>query len=240
MIEAKVVDVTLNENYQAGIDWSLSPNGSSNSSDDTTSTDEIVNNITKNSLSISVGGAVNTLNFLRKIGSKNLSVIVSALQEFGDTKTISSPRISTLNNQTATLDFIDTLVYFSVEKEEDGEDKDGQTKYSYTSTKEEEEVGVKLEITPTINVEKQEITLTVKPEISSPGDYVTDPANPENRVPQINKRTLETSLKIKSGDVMVIGGLMSETVSNAENGVPFLMNIPILGYFLNILVKRKI
>ena len=151
------------------------------------------------------------------------------MQEFGDTKTLSSPRISTLNNQKATLDFINTLVYFSVEKDEDGEDKDGNTKYTYTSTKQEEEVGVKLEIIPSIDLKRGDITLTVKPEMSSLVGYVEDPINLGNKVPQIQKRTLETSLKIKSGEVMVIGGLMSENISNTNSGVPFLMNIPIIG-----------
>ena len=48
-----------------------------------------------------------------KINSKDLNVVIDAMQEFGDTKTLSSPRISALNNQKAKLDFINTLVYFS-------------------------------------------------------------------------------------------------------------------------------
>lgn len=225
LIEAKVVEVKLNDSYKAGINWTVTK--------DTGETDEEGNVVKDTLLSIvGAGGSskgLTKLSFNKKIKSRDLNVVIDAMQEFGDTKTLSSPRISTLNNQKATLDFINTLVYFSVEKEEDGEDSDGNTKYTYTSTKQEEEVGVKLEITPTIDMKNRDITLSVKPELSSLAGYVSDPVNEGNQVPQIQKRSLETSLKIKSGEVMVIGGLMSETISNSSSGIPFLMNIPILG-----------
>ena len=226
LIEAKVVEVKLNDSYKAGINWTLT--------EDTKKVDKDGNAIKNTLLSIvGAGGSTNgltNLTFNKKINSKDLNVVIDAMQEFGDTKTLSSPRISTLNNQKANLDFINTLVYFSVEKDEDGEDKDGNIKYTYTSTKQEEEVGVKLEITPTIDLRRGEVTLTVKPELSSLVGYVNDPVNEGNKVPQIQKRTLETSLKIKSGEVMVIGGLMSENMTNNTNGIPFLMNIPLIGY----------
>lgn len=254
IIEAKVVQVALNDNYQAGINWSLTSNdyvapstdnssssgsGSSGSGSGNT-TDTKGSGYNYLGIASSAGSAVGLTNllFTKKIHSKNLNVVIDAMQEFGDTKTISSPRISTLNNQTANLNFTNTLVYFSVERDEE-EDSDGRKEYTYTSTKQEEEVGVKLEITPTINLDKQEVTLKVKPELSSPGDYIKDPVNEGNEVPQINKRTLETSLKIRSGDVMVIGGLMEETNNNSETGVPFLMNIPILGNLFRHTSKKK-
>ena len=233
LIEAKVVEVKLNDSYQAGINWTLTEDTGQTTTDETTGeTVPVLNTL----LSIvgasgSTSGLISgTINHNFKNSDKSLNVVIDAMQKFGDTKTLSSPRISTLNNQKATLDFINTVVYFSIEKEEDGEDEFGATKYTYSSTKQEEEVGVKLEITPTIDLKKNEVTLTVRPELSSVVGYVEDPVNEGNRVPQIQKRTLETSLKIASGDIMVIGGLMSENMSNSSTGIPFLMNIPILGH----------
>lgn len=223
LIEAKVVEVKLNDTYKAGINWTLTKN----------TTDAGGNAIADTLMTIvGAGGSASGLTnatFNKKINSKDLNVVIDAMQEFGDTKTLSSPRISALNNQKAKLDFINTLVYFSIEKDEDGEDKDGNTKYTYTSTKQEEEIGVKLEIIPSIDLKRGDVTLNVKPEMSSLVGYVEDPINIGNKVPQIQKRTLETSLKIKSGEVMVIGGLMSENISNTNSGIPFLMNIPVIG-----------
>ena len=225
LIEAKVVEVKLNDSYKAGINWTLTKNTGGADADGNPIIDTLMTIVGAGG---STSGLTNTT-FNKKINSKDLNVVIDAMQEFGDTKTLSSPRINALNNQKAKLDFINTLVYFSVEKDEDGEDKDGNTKYTYTSTKQEEEIGVKLEIVPSIDIKKGDITLNVKPELSSLVGYVEDPINLGNKVPQIQKRTLETSLKIKSGEVMVIGGLMAENIINSNSGVPFLMNIPIIG-----------
>jgi general secretion pathway protein D len=161
-----------------------------------------------------------------------LTALIDTLSTFGQAKTLASPRLHTLNNQKATLEFVTPLVYFSVERTDDGTDDDGNKQYEYTSTKQEDEEGIKLEITPTINRKTKEITLSVLPELrSSTGASVPDPLDNNNKVPIISRKKLETSLKIKSGDVMVIGGLIQETTERQKNGIPFLKDIPILGYF---------
>lgn len=239
LIEAKVVEVKLNDSYKAGINWTLTEDTGETTTNENGEEEKVLDTLLSivgagGSTSGLVSGALNL-----DSGNKSLNVVVDAMQEFGDTKTLSSPRISTLNNQKATLDFINTLVYFSVEKEEDGELANGETKYTYSSTKQEEEIGVKLEITPTIDLKNNEVTLNVKPELSSLVGYVNDPVNEGNQVPQIQKRSLETSLKIASGDIMVIGGLMSENMSNTTTGIPFLMNIPILGHLFKMKSDTK-
>ena len=234
LIEAKVVEVKLNDEYRAGINWTVTEDTGkvSKPTEDGGEGEPILNTLLN---IVGAGGSTSGLvsgTIDKAFGNnKNLNVVIDAMQTFGDTKTLSSPRISTLNNQKATLDFVNTIVYFSIEKEEeDTTTTTGtNTKTEYTSTKQEEEVGVKLEITPTIDLKNNEVVLTVKPELSSLVGYVEDPVTPGNKVPQIQKRTLETSLRIGSGDIMVIGGLMSETLNNSSNGIPFLMSIPLLG-----------
>ena len=103
LIEAKVVEVKLNDSYKAGINWTLTKN----------TTDADGNPIIDTLMTIvgaggSTSGLTNTT-FNKKINSKDLNVVIDAMQEFGDTKTLSSPRISALNNQKAKLDFINTL-----------------------------------------------------------------------------------------------------------------------------------
>ena len=212
LIEAKVLEVQLKNEFSAGINWSL------------------LGNNTK--LNIGGGadaltGGIKSLTLKGPFGHRNLNAVVTAMEQFGTTRTLSSPRISTLNNQTATLDFVKKLVYFSVETERDDDDPSDIT---YNSTKQEDEEGAKLEITPTINTKTREIILKVKPEIRVQVGVASDP-NPDvvNDVPVIQTRTLETSLKILSGDVMVIGGLMGENMEKTSGGVPILQYIPILG-----------
>lgn len=80
--------------------------------------------------------------------------------------------------------------------------------------------------------------MEIKPKLSvDSGEKASDPSiNPTtglslgNKIPIIKTRTLDTIAKVQSGSVLVVGGLMSETASNTESGVPFLSRIPFLGY----------
>jgi general secretion pathway protein D len=237
LIEAKVLEIQLSDSFQSGVDWRLvtkaldaTASGGSGGSGGNTATQSRLS--LTSGYEVPQGGAGGTSSFSIPVGKYDLNVIVSALAEFGQTKTLSSPRVHTINNQRAMLEFITPLVYFSVERDENGEDSNGNPKYTYTSTKQEDEQGVKLEITPTIDRESREIILNVIPELREhTGEDKEDPINTGNKIPIVVRRKIETSLKIKSGDVMVIGGLIQDKVNKTKKGVPFLKDIPIIGYF---------
>lgn len=243
------MEVSLKDEFSAGINWSLSEVRNVKKNVEVTDqlgnvTSSVVNSPVFSKIldvgsTASLSGGLKSFDFAKAVGSKDLNVIVSALEEFGTTRTLSSPRVTSLNNQTAKLDFVKNIVYFSVEREED-EDSNGNKTYTYTSTKQEEQEGVILEITPSINLKTNEVTLKVKPELRTKYSEVTDP-NPDitNTVPEIQTKKIETSLKIESGSVMVIGGLMSEETANVDSGVPFLKNIPILGWLFKYKTKHK-
>ena len=229
LIEAKVVEVALNDDYQAGIDWGVIGNNGSITSGFNGF------NATGTPIVTTVVGGLNGQLF-----KGDLTAAINALQTFGITKTISSPRVHAINNQKADLKFIQKLIYFSIEKDEEEDGDTGDKNTTYTSTKQEEEVGVTLSITPSINLEKNEITLKVLPELKVPIGEVVDPINTLNKVPVIQSRSVETSLKIKSGNILVIGGLMSENTTNTQSGVPFLSSIPWLGHLFKSTTKNKV
>lgn len=226
LIEAKVVEVTLNKDFQAGIDWTWLEAGKS----------------------ITAGGntAVSSATFTAVIPKVkllglggNINATIKALETFGTARAVSSPRISALNNQKATLDFSQKLIYFTVNSTQGTTVATSSTTTStLTTTKFEESVGVQLSITPSINIRTNEITMEIKPKLSvDSGEKASDPSiNPTtglslgNKIPIIKTRTLDTIAKVQSGSVLVVGGLMSETASNTESGVPFLSRIPFLGY----------
>lgn len=224
LIEAKVVEVVLNDEYKAGIDWSII------GKDGGISSGFADNNGTIRTL---VGG----LN--GQLFNGDLTAAISALQTFGITKTISSPRVHAINNQKADLKFVSKLVYFSLEKDEEEDSNNNKTITTYTSTKQEEEIGVVLSIIPSINLDKNEITLKVLPELKVKVGEVPDPTNDLNKVPIIQNRSIETSLKVKSGNILVIGGLMSEDTTNTQSGVPFLSSIPWLGHLFKYNSNKK-
>lgn len=225
LIEAKVIEVTLNKEYKSGIDWGR--NGDSNFA---TSTGYSPASPATFAISTLLSGADFTLS-------------IAALEKFGVSKTISSPRVNAVNNQKATLNFIDKLVYFQIQQTQSNTSTSGGTTAlvasTTTSTKLEENTGVSLEITPSINLRTNEIFMSIKPKLSVLQSWVEDPASPrnpdgtvliKNRVPVIQSREVETSAKIQSGNVLVIGGLMKDESSNSDSGIPFLGRIPVLGW----------
>jgi len=227
LIEAKVIEVTLNKEYSSGINWSKlgdSRFGLTNG--------------------YAAGGALDIV--FRTIGTSDISISVSALEKFGTTKTISSPRIHAVNNQKATLNFTDKLVYFQIQQTQSNTSTTGGgtalVAATVSSTKMEENVGVTLEIIPSINLKTNEITMGIKPKLSVLSNYVTDPASPsgfKNEVPVIQAREIDTSAKIQSGNVLVIGGLMKDQSNASDSGVPLLQRIPILGWLFKQMSRKS-
>ncbi|MSP33880.1 MAG: hypothetical protein EXR06_03130 [Rickettsiales bacterium] len=225
LIEAKVVEVKLTDAFKTGINWSSF--GSKN------------NIISTNGFS-----AAQPLSFITsELFNSDITASISALETFGTTHTLSSPRIHAINNQKATLNFTNKLVYFKIDSNQNTSTTTGNAAVNtqtLTSTKQEENVGVELNIVPSINLKTGEVTLNIKPKITIKTGTVVDPASPkdpdtgvitfENKVPVIQTRELATIAKIQTGHVIVIGGLMSENIANTDSGIPFLQRIPILGY----------
>lgn len=231
LIEAKIVEVDLNDQYKTGIDWSFV-----NSSGNTTGELQFGYG-NEGGVGTAPGGIQGSIT--TAIFGGNLTAAINALDQFGLTKTLSSPRVHAINNQKSELKFISKLIYFNVEKEEEERYETDMTTTTYTSTKQEEEVGVILSITPSINLEKNEITMNVVPELKVQVGEVEDPVEPKNIVPVIQSRSVQTTLKIKSGNVLVIGGLMSEEHKNTDTGIPFLSGIPVLGNLFKSTERNK-
>lgn len=229
LIEAKVVEVTLNKEFHTGIDWSWTRGGgtASNSGGTGLSFGESVT-------TAPTGFVTSTLTGL----SGGLTATVKALEKFGTARAISSPRINAINNQKASLDFSEKKVYFTIAASTStATSTTTSTISTITATKEEVDVGVKLDITPSINLATNEITLDIQPKLSVYAGDADDPSvNPDtgdnlgNKVPIIRVRELSTIAKVQSGSVLVIGGLMSESASNIDSGAPFLSRIPIIKY----------
>lgn len=233
LIEAKVVEVSLTKEFSAGIDWSR---------------------VDTNSLKIPNGYSETAggINFVIK--GKDLVYSMNALEKFGTTKAISSPRIHAINNQKSVLNFTDKLVYFQIQQTQSNTSTSGGDTAviaeTLTSTKLEENTGVTLEIVPSINLKTGEITLSVKPKLAVVSDWVVDPASPPdakdadgkkvvNEVPVVQTRELDTSVKIQSGNVFVIGGLMKDSTTGTDSGVPFISKIPVLGWFFKSIERES-
>ncbi len=225
MIEATVVEVSLNDDYQSGVDWaSLSrDNGQIDFL-------QSVNGLNLNNAPASM------LTIDKSAGPDAVSTTMRMLSEFGDLRVLSSPKIMALNNQAAMLRVVDNRVYFTVSAE------GGQAATAtspaiaptYTTTVNTVPVGFVMSVTPQIS-ENDQVTLNVRPTISRIVRYVNDPnpiladAGVVNAVPEIQIREIESILKVYSGEIAVLGGLMQDSLENSSAGLPGVSRVRGLG-----------
>ncbi len=229
LIEATVVEVALSKKFEAGIDWQfLSENASGLSAAQILSGSPEVN-----SDSISRITAPNGLMSLVQPGKfGTLSGTLNLLNRFGDVRILSKPRIIALNNQTSVLKVVDNRVYFTVNVERQrSETKDEILTETQIHTV---PVGLVMNVTPHID-NTGEVMLNVRPTLSRILGFVDDP-NPElasadvrNSVPEIQVREMESMLRVKSGDMAIIGGLMQDVQNGADRSLPGLAALPVVG-----------
>jgi general secretion pathway protein D len=143
------------------------------------------------------------------------------LQTLGQTKVLSNPKIVVVNNQEAKIHVGERQAYVTTTT------TSGQS----TSTVAEEvtfvDVGIQLSVTANINDDGY-ITMKVKPEISSVVDTLTTPTG--NKIPIIDTSLTETTVMMKNGTTLVIGGLRKEEKTLSSQGVPGLSKIPFVGF----------
>ncbi|MDX1916180.1 MAG: pilus (MSHA type) biogenesis protein MshL [Methylophilus sp.] len=247
LIEATIVEVKLSDSYQAGIDWSKLNDNSSNSGfvfGQTLGSKGVNFNKTtgafssggKNALgeTTAAGFVAGYLNPVSAIG--NIAASITLLEQFGNTKVLSSPKIMVLNNQTAILKVVDNLVYFTVQSQisQSLTGGAGTNLQSVTTTANTVPVGVVMSVTPQIN-DASNVNLDVRPTISRVLSFVNDPnpllaqAGTVSSIPQIQVREMESVLNVASGNIAVLGGLMQDEIRNNTDAVPGLSKVPGVG-----------
>lgn len=233
LIEAKIVEVTLRDEFRTGIDWNavLGKKGNARFDLNFQPTTDL--------------GTSNLLSFTLEEGaSRSLDDVVNLTQLFGTTRTMSSPRLHAINNQPAVLTFAQNRIFFEVQIEGGSSTSSGDTSIvtspSFSSTRRSIPIGIILTILPSINLNTNEVTLNVRPTLSRVVSTVEDPgsvlassivegADITNDIPIVEVRELDSIMKVKSGGIMVIGGLMEDGTTNQNNGVPGVSEIPWLG-----------
>ncbi|HEY9277277.1 MAG TPA: pilus (MSHA type) biogenesis protein MshL [Methylotenera sp.] len=241
LIEATIVEVRLNDSFQAGIDWSRLNNGPNNSGfqfrqqlgAQTNSINIPGNNFSTTANAFGVipdaGFVAGYLNPISRIG--NIAASINLLEQFGTTKVLSSPKLMVLNNQTAVLKVVDNIVYFTVQSQQSQGSVGGGILSTVTTTANTVPVGVVMTVTPQIN-DGGNVNINVRPTVSRVLGYKSDP-NPnlkiESLVPEIQVREMESMLQILSGNTAVLGGLMQDDILTNNDRVPGLSRIPGLG-----------
>lgn len=229
LIEATVVEVTLSDNFESGIDWRILDNNGGTAFDYA----QILS--ATPSASEAITPANELLSYRNSRGSLgDVTATLKLLQQFGEVQVLSSPKIITLNNQPAVLKVVDNRVYFTFEVDRQ-ERENGDLNTVVDSTVHSVPIGLVMNVTPFIN-SKDEVILNVRPTISRILNFATDPSPAlagqteiENLIPEIQVREMESVLRVQSGEVAIIGGLMQNKVDNRNTGLPGVGQLPWLG-----------
>jgi general secretion pathway protein D len=223
LIEATIVEVRLSNKYQQGIDWNRAASGFAAAT----------------GLKLSQTGAVIAGTGLFALEARQttssggtFTTAIKLLEDYGNVKVLSSPKLSVLNNQTAMLRVVTNNVYFTVKSDVAPGVSGGSPVKAITTTPQTVAVGFVMAVTPQIS-DSDTVTLNVRPSITSVvGEGVLDP-NPDltidSRIPVIRTREMESILRIDSGNIAVMGGLMEDTLDNSDQGLPSVTSIPVIG-----------
>lgn len=228
LIEAKIIEVALSKKYSAGINW-----------------DFLLSRIPGQSIQTSMNTSIKKDAFVvRYADGSDIGGFLNLMEEFGTTKTLSSPRLTVMNNQNAVLKIGENRVFFRLRYNQvrldpitnpRGLQSDMITANSEIQTV---PIGITLSVQPSIDTERGEITLSIRPTITNSHKNVEDPAvkivakdsGIESVIPVIEVREFDSVLTMKSGQVAIMGGLMQEKSKDQTIGLPetsgsFLENI---------------
>ncbi len=227
IIDARVVEVTLDDNMTYGINlkWLDMANG------EHMTTGEFFSNLAYKGVSTEYL-AITLIN-------KHISAVIKALSTITKTDLLSAPRIATINNVTARIDIVQRVPYIK-------EETSTITTGAPTQTTKEvqfEDIGIALEVTPTIT-NNGDIIMEIVPEVSelkswtreltAQGWTATDP-----NIPVTDTRKTQTKIVMKSGQTIVIGGLVKDKISETVSKIPLLGDIPYLGQLFRQTKKIK-
>lgn len=216
-IEAKVVDVLLNDELQYGVSWFLE-----NAIPEAGGLGPLA--AARNSFSM-IGGSIaatgDSLSTNWTFVGPDAVATLQLIDSVGETKVIASPSLLVLNNKSATVNVGAQIPVTSVAIGIPGTGTgNGVGTSSYTQFL---QTGTTLTVTPRVNPGGL-VFMEIEQEDSSP-----DFSRVSNGNPSVNNKTLSTEVAVQSGQTIVLGGLISETTGNSKSGLPFLSRIPVLG-----------
>jgi general secretion pathway protein D len=231
-VEAIIVEVAVNKSSNLGVQWALYGQGNtvpaavSNLPGTGTSIVDLIaagasGNLTGLTSAALGTGATLAVGRYNPNAGTNFAAILQALRSDGTSNIISTPSVITMNNEEAEVKVTQEVPLITGSYNSTTASTNGTT--SPFQTIQREELGTILKVTPHIN-EGNSVMLKIEQEDSSPGAKLKDSADIST-----NKRSIKTTVLIEDGGIIVLGGLMSDTVSESEDRVPGLGAIPLIG-----------
>ena len=206
LIEAAITEVALTDDLRYGVQWNFQ-SGNSNVGYSEGSTSKVASKFP---------------GFSYFYGGSSISATLNALEQRTNVKVVSAPKLMVLNNQTAALQVGDQVPISTGS----ATNLVGSTN-SVVSTIEYKDTGVILKITPRVNASGV-VQLDVSQEVSQVSTASASAAT-QQQSPTISTRRISTTVAVRDGEVIALGGLFSNTKTFTKNGIPILSRIPVIG-----------
>jgi general secretion pathway protein D len=235
LVEAKILEITLNDQYRSGINWQafLGPNNSLG----------ITTNFSRSVVTGDTGTPTVGVSWRDTDG--DLSIAAQLVKQFGSVRTLSSPRITVLNNQSAILKVAQNQIFFDLDVSRQPSTVSGQPDtVTVDSEIKSVPVGLIMSVQPAVDPTTKRINMGLRPSVTRITGYVSDPGvaiavaqaasngstvNVSSQIPIIEVREMDSMVTMESGQTVVMGGLMQETSENTREGLPGAMDVPVLG-----------
>lgn len=237
LIEAKVLEVALTDEFAAGIDWTSIGlfDGRLDLAVDAASTSQTILPAFDPVADPSTSLAINYF-------SGDLNSAVRAMSRFGTVHALASPRLTVLNNQSAVLNVAKNQVYFELDVTTTPGDNGSPPTTDIDSNIRNVPEGVLINVQPAINLDDQTISMAVRPTVTRILEYVNDPSvtfavaqNPNitdpivSAVPVVNVQEFDSIIQVSNGQPIVLGGLIQDRTTATQIGVPVLSEMPLVG-----------
>lgn len=235
-IEAKIVQVSLEDKFELGVNWDYVFEGL-----DPRSTlgigvePAIIQTVSAAEAGRSFSSAQATggmgLTYRTIVGGQTLTALMTALEGVGETKILSNPHIATLDGKKAEIKVTTREPYSEAKLETGSTNVVGET-FQFI------DVGVSLDVTPRINDEEM-ISMLIRPEISSVIARYTGAIQTTDGVPVVRTSYADTTVLVKNGETIIIAGMIENEKTESEARVPILGRIPLLGVLFRQQVRQN-
>jgi len=231
LIEARLIEVTLEGEFRFGINWSAVAQAGA-----------LRGAVSTGKIFSQALAPANATDFQIGVTSTDFDALINILSSQGEVNVLSSPRLATLNNQTAVLRSATDDVFFVTETERVPGPSGGFASVT-TVTPRTVTVGVVLSITPQISSDGS-VILHVRPTVSrSDSTASITVGDADNRttisVPVLDVREADVIVRAKEGQVVVIGGLIDERGRDDEKKVPLLGDLPGVGRLFRQTIQER-
>ncbi|MCA9408494.1 MAG: hypothetical protein KC733_07380 [Candidatus Omnitrophica bacterium] len=220
LVDSRIMQIVLKPQYDVGIDWQLDFRDSSDKNLRKLKFENFYlgqqnNKISSSDTLVSNFGQIAVGDF----DVDAFQMTIRALEQVSDTKILSNPQILVTNNEEAKIHIGDTVPYIISTTSGTGDNAITSEDVRFV------DVGIKLNVTPIIN-DDDFVTMRLRPEIST---VVGSIESQGGGIPQVNKTELESTVMVKNGHTIIMGGLKKDDKVHTKKGFPVLMELPLFG-----------